>query len=211
MENNEQNQEIIPDEIQETQETQEEPTVQTKIRIENYFASYTWGQILLRGILAILLGISALLWPGRLLLALVIVTAAFWLVDGITLLIASFSGEVHGSVKAWFIIRAIIGILAGIAVFFNPVLSTIFIVWFMVIMLAVMTMISGVHEIIMGIKFKNGWLIFGGIIYALFSVTLIFAPLLAAGALVRVIGIFIAIGGIALSVFALKLRSASRG
>jgi uncharacterized membrane protein HdeD (DUF308 family) len=95
------------------------------------------------------MGVSAFLYPKSMILAIVIVTAAFWLVDGITLLVASLSGAVHGGVKTWFIIRAVIGILAGIAVFINPIMSTIFIVWFMVIMLAVMTMISGIHEIIL--------------------------------------------------------------
>lgn len=196
------------EEIKLQENLQEEPA-ETQIIITNHFASYTWGQLLLRGLLAVFMGISAFIWPGRVILAIVIVTAAFWLIDGITLLIASLSGTVHGGVKTWFIIRAIIGILAGIAVFINPIMSTIFIVWFMVIMLAVMTMISGVHEIIFGVKTKNGWLIFGGVLYVIFSLILISAPLLAAKPIVKVIGIFVAIGGIALSVFALKLKSAS--
>ena len=182
-----------------SQETPVEEPTETQIIITNHFASYTWSQILLRGLLAIFMGVSAFLYPKSMILAIVIVTAAFWLVDGITLLVASLSGEVHGGVKTWFIIRAIIGILAGIAVFINPIMSTIFIVWFMVIMLAVMTMISGIHEII-----------FGGALYVLFSLVLISSPLLAAKPIVRVIGIFVALGGVALTAFALKLRAAAK-
>jgi uncharacterized membrane protein HdeD (DUF308 family) len=171
--------------------------------------SCSWGQLLFRGLLALFFGIYAFMRPGKMLLILVIVNAAFWIVDGIFMLFASASGSVK-SYRGLVLFQAIIGILAGIAVFTYPVFSTLFLVWMTVLIIAVITMISGIKEIVLGAKTKNGWLIFGGIIYVLFALVVIHAPILAGGTLVSFIGIFVAIGGVALTIFSLKLRSAQK-
>ena len=141
------------------------------------------------------------------LVILVIVNAAFWIVDGIFMLFASLSGNVKTSYRWLVLFQAVIGIIAGIAVFTYPIFSTLFLVWMTVLVIAIITMISGIKEIILGSKTKNGWLVFGGIIYVIFALVVIHAPILAAGPIVKIIGIFVAIGGIALTVFSLKLRS----
>jgi len=69
---------------------------------------------------------------------------------------------------------------------------------------------GNIKEIVLGAKTKNGWLVFGGIIYVLFALVVIHAPILAGGTLVRFIGIFVAVGGVALTIFSLKLRSAQK-
>ena len=182
---------------------------QIKVAINKYM-SCSWGQLLFRGLIALFLGIYAFIYPGKTLLILVIVNAAFWIIDGIFMLLASGSGNVKGSYRGLVLFQAIIGILAGIAVFSYPIFSTLFLVWITVLIIAVITMISGIKEIVLGSKTKNGWLVFGGIIYVLFSIAVIHAPILAGGTLVSFIGIFVAIGGLALTIFAFKLRSAQK-
>ena len=183
---------------------------ETQIKVVvNKCMSCSWGQLLFRGLLAIFFGIYAFMRPGKMLLILVIVNAAFWIVDGIFMLFASASGNVK-SYRGLVLFQAIIGILAGIAVFSYPIFSTLFLVWMTVLIIAVITMISGIKEIVLGAKTKNGWLIFGGIIYVLFSIVVIHAPILVGGTLVSFIGIFVAIGGLALTIFSLKLRSAQK-
>jgi len=181
---------------------------ETQIKVViNKCMSYSWGQLLFRGLPAIFFGIYAFMRPLQMIFILVIVNAAFWIVDGIFMLFAS------GSVKSYrglVLFQAIIGILAGIAVFSYPDLCTGLLVWMTVLIIAVITMISGVKEIVLGAKTKNGWLIFGGVIYVLFSIVVVHAPILAGGTLVRFIGIFVAIGGAALTIFSLKLRSAQK-
>jgi len=126
------------------------------------------------------------------------------------MLLSSASGGVRGSYRGLVLFQAIIGIIAGIVVFTYPVFSTFFLVWMTVIIIAVITMISGIKEIILGSRTKNGWLIIGGIIYVLFSLVILHAPVLAGGTLVRFIGIFVAIVGLALTIFSFKLRSAQK-
>ncbi len=187
--------------------TPQEAQIKTVI---NKYMSCSWGQLLFRGLIALFLGIYAFARPGKMLLILVIVNAAFWIIDGIFMLFASASGNVKSSYRGLVLFQAIIGILAGIAVLTYPIPSTFFLVWMTVIIIAVITMISGIKEIILGLRTKNGWLIFGGIIYILFSIAVIHAPILAGGTLVRFIGIFVAIGGLALTIFSFKLRSVQK-
>ena len=187
--------------------TPQEAQIKTVI---NKYMSCSWGQLLFRSLIALFLGIYAFARPGKMLLILVIVNAAFWIIDGIFMLFASASGNVKSSYRGLVLFQAIIGILAGIAVLTYPIPSTFFLVWMTVIIIAVITMISGIKEIILGLRTKNGWLIFGGIIYILFSIAVIHAPILAGGTLVRFIGIFVAIGGLALTIFSFKLRTVQK-
>ena len=184
--------------------TSEESQIKTVI---DKYISCSWGQLLLRGLLALFFGIYAFTRPGKALLILVIVNAAFWIVDGLFMFFASITGNVKSSYRGWVLFQAIIGIIAGIAVFTYPILSTIFLVWMTVLIIAILTMISGIKEIILGAKNKNGWLIFGGIIYVIFALIVIHAPLLAAGSITRIIGIFVAIGGLTLVIFSFRLRA----
>ena len=176
----------------------------------NKYMSCSWGQLLFRGLLALFLGLYAFMRPDKMLLILVIVNAAFWIIDGVFMLLTSASVGVRGSYRGLVLFQAIIGIIAGIVVFTYPVFSTFFLVWMTVIIIAVITMISGIKEIILGSRTKNGWLIIGGIIYVLFSLVILHAPIIAGGTLVEFIGIFVAIGGFALTIFSFKLRSAQK-
>ena len=170
--------------------------------------SKVWWIVLIRGTLALILGLYAIFSPGQMLIAFVLVTGAFWLMDGMILLFASLSGQATNTNPWWAGLRAVIGILAGIAVFSQPVLSTVFIVWLIVIILGIVTIVSGVQEFINGIKFKKGWLVAGGIFYILFGIIVLHTPLMAAAVMARVVGIIAAVSGIALILFSFLLKKA---
>jgi len=167
--------------------------------------SKVWWIVLIRGLFALILGLYAIFSPGQMLVAFVLVTGAFWLMDGVLLLFA-VSGYATKTNPWWAGLRAVIGILAGIAVFSQPVLSTVFIVWLIVIILGIVTIVSGMQEFINGIKLKKGWLVAGGIFYVLFGIILLHTPLMAAEVLARFIGIIAAISGVALILFSFLLK-----
>ena len=170
--------------------------------------SKVWWIVLIRGILALILGLYAIFSPGQMLIAFVLVTGAFWLMDGMILLFVSISGQATNTNPWWAVLRAVIGILAGITVFSQPVLSTVFIVWLIVIILGIVTIVSGVQEFINGIKLKKGWLVAGGIFYILFGIIVLHTPLMAAAVMARVVGIIAAVSGIALILFSFLLKKA---
>jgi uncharacterized membrane protein HdeD (DUF308 family) len=49
-----------------------------------------WGWVALRGLVAVLFGIGAFVWPGLTLAVLVLIWGAFALIDGVLSLIAAF-------------------------------------------------------------------------------------------------------------------------
>ena len=181
-----------------------------EIKLNKNVLSHACWVVLIRGILALIIGLYAIFIPTKILVAFVVVTGAFWLVDGLILLSASLSGRVVNVNPWWAGLRAVIGILAGIAVFSQPVLSARFIVWIIVILLGVITIIYGEKEFVKGIRSNKGWFIAGGIIYVLFGIIVMHTPLLAATVMARIIGITAAICGISLILFSFLLLAAGK-
>src|SRR3954466_5474041 len=73
-----------------------------------------WQLMALRGTLAILFGVVALLWPGITLLALALLFGAWALLDGISLLANAFrQGRAHARWQDW--VPSLLAGLLGIA------------------------------------------------------------------------------------------------
>ncbi|MEU4225618.1 HdeD family acid-resistance protein [Nonomuraea sp. NPDC026600] len=165
----------------------------------------TWWLVLIRGILAVIFGILALIWPGKTLLVLVIFFGAYAIVSGIFSVFAAFR---HGAQsRAWLIISGIIGILAGIIAFVWPgktVLALLFVIAFWAI-------ISGVSEVFAGIQMRkvieNEWmLIIGGILSVIFGVLLLVQPGAGLLTLAWLVGIFAILYGIAMIVLSFEVK-----
>src|SRR3984893_18397807 len=80
-----------------------------------------WWAIALRGVFAIIFGIIALLMPGATMLALVLLFAAYLLVDGIFAIIAAVRASRRQERWGWLIFEGLVdlvtgGIAAGLAV-----------------------------------------------------------------------------------------------
>ncbi|MGD9531600.1 HdeD family acid-resistance protein [Pseudonocardia sp.] len=80
------------------------------------------------GILAIIAGVICLRSPVGTAVILAIVVGAFWLVTGVMELIAGIAGRGERS-RTWAIVSGIIGIIAGIIVLANPVISAVTLAW----------------------------------------------------------------------------------
>jgi uncharacterized membrane protein HdeD (DUF308 family) len=72
-----------------------------------------WWTFLVRGVLAILFGIAAFVWPGATLLVLVYLFAIWAIVDGVSTLVSAF--QERGRAYWWVaLIEGIVGVAAGI-------------------------------------------------------------------------------------------------
>ena len=70
-----------------------------------------WWALLLRGIVTVLFGLAALLWPGLTLFVLIVFFGAYALVDGILAIVAGIRGS-EGS--RWLLLaEGVLGVLAG--------------------------------------------------------------------------------------------------
>ena len=94
-----------------------------------------WWLVLLRGITAILLGIMLFTSPAATVTVFIMFLGVYWFVDGVVTLIASIKGRKSLSNWGWGIIVGILGILAGVVVFSQPlasaVLTTTFLIYFL--------------------------------------------------------------------------------
>ena len=164
-----------------------------------------WWVLLLQGIAVLILGILLITNTAITVTTLVVFLGIYWLIDGIFSLIQIFTktSDLHWG---WLLARGILGILAGMYVVRHPLWASILVPTILIIILAIQGIIMGVIGLIQAFK-GDGW---GagilGAINILFGIILLASPLIAVWILPIVLGIFGIIGGIALIIFAFKMR-----
>jgi uncharacterized membrane protein HdeD (DUF308 family) len=165
-----------------------------------------WWIMLLRGLLAIAFGIAALVIPGAVALALVIVFGAWAFVDGIFALGAAFGPNTQ---HRWMLVlEGIVGVLAGLVAWFYPALFGLTIVLF----IAWWAIITGVLEVIYAIQLRkeleNDWLyILAGVASVVFGGLILWRPGAGALAVLWIIATYALVFGVLLIGFSLRLRS----
>jgi len=148
-----------------------------------------WWIMLLRGILAIVLGLFAFLKPACMLIGVVQLMGLFFLLDGGLLIVGAITGHKGGS--RWLaLLGGIFYILAGIAIFSSPLLSALITEAFVIYLMACFVLITGIMRIATAIRLwkanAHKWLLLvEGIIGIIFAVVLIGAPIVSAVVLMQ--------------------------
>lgn len=162
-----------------------------------------WWVPLVRGIAAIVFGVLTFVWPGLSILALVLLVAAYWIVDGG----ASIWFAVKEKHWGWPFWGGLLSLVAGLVAALQPGIAT----FSLVLVIAIWALIRGAFDMYTAIRLRDEidfewWLGASGALSILLGGLLLARPGAGALALVYVIGGFaIAIG--ALLVFAsFKLR-----
>jgi uncharacterized membrane protein HdeD (DUF308 family) len=172
---------------------------------------------MLRGVLALLLGIGAITFPLSAVFAFTMVFAAYCFVDGIASLVAGIhGGREPGHRWGALVFSGIIGILIGILFLLMPLVATITYAFIVLVMLAAWAIITGILEIAVAIRLRREiegeWLLgLSGAISVLLGIGVIVlvipypaASILSAAWLIA----FFAVGtGIVLVMQSLRLRS----
>jgi uncharacterized membrane protein HdeD (DUF308 family) len=165
-----------------------------------------WWLILLRGLVSILFGVLAFVWPGLTLVTLVLFYGAFMLIDGVLALAHAIMGGNVGS-RWWLALVGVAGIVAGALTFMWPGLTALLLLFF----IAGWAIALGVFQIIGAIRLRkeidNEWtLILSGVISVLFGAILLVAPGAGALGLIWAIGSFAIVFGILMVMAALRLK-----
>lgn len=167
----------------------------------------------LRGALMLLAGLFALVFPGLTLTSLVLLGGALFFADGVLgLWSLSFGHAKTGNF--WFdIARNVLAVIAGAIILVSPLLATLFTVTFLIYFAGVQAIIVGVMEVIFVVRarelFASTWpVLLSAILYVLFGLMLLFAPLASALALVTVGGILAIVFAVGLFGLAWRLRKA---
>lgn len=148
----------------------------------------------LRGVLMLVAGIYAVLFPGAALLVLTTLAAALFVIDGILgLWTITFGGGKTGNF--WFdVVRNALSILVGVLILISPLLGALITATFLVYLVAFQAIFVGIMEIVVIVRerdlYARIWpVLLSGVLYVLFGLLLIFWPLAAAAALVMVAGV----------------------
>lgn len=98
------------------------------------------------GLLAVIVGIVALVWPGLTSLTLLYIIAAWMIVSGVADIAGAFMAGIGGGQRVWLVILGLLSIGVGIYFFVHPVSGALALLWLVGIYLIVL----GVLRIIAG-------------------------------------------------------------
>jgi uncharacterized membrane protein HdeD (DUF308 family) len=166
-----------------------------------------WWSLALRGVLAILFGIVAWVWPEITLTSLVLLFGAYLLVDGVVNIVAAVRGRT--AEPRWFpVVMGIAEIIIGLVTLLWPGVTAIALVY----LIAAWAVTMGAFAIFAAIALRRdihgeGVLAVSGILSILFGLIIGILPGAGAIALIWLIGTFAIVDGILLLILAFRLRN----
>jgi uncharacterized membrane protein HdeD (DUF308 family) len=177
------------------------------VEMLEYLSRYWWA-VTLRGALAVVFGVIALIWPDITLRALVLLYGFYALVDGLLALAALvIGGSLVSGRRGWLVVEGVAGIAAGVVAFLWPGITALVLLY----LIAVWAVATGVLEVAVAVylrrELRGEWLLaLGGIASVAFGVFLVVRPGEGAIAVVWLIGVFAILFGMALVGLGLRLR-----
>jgi uncharacterized membrane protein HdeD (DUF308 family) len=166
-----------------------------------------WWMFLVRGLIALAVGIFAIADPGATLGALILLLGAFFIVDGAFAVVKSLRAmRAHGS---WWLllVSGIVSIAAGIGVFAWPGLSALTLAY----LIGFWAIVTGIFEVVLAIQLRQAiageWLyVIFGLISIVFGVYVVLVPGLGLTYLTLMIAIYGFVAGFVLIGTAFRLR-----
>lgn len=169
--------------------------------------SRNWWVLALRGVLGILFGIVAFVWPGATLAALILVFGAYVFVDGIFAVIAGIG--MRRQMDRWWLIvlEGAAGIILGVLTFRSPDTTALVLLTF----IAAWSIVTGIFEIATAVQLRkliaNEWiLILSGVVSIIFGALLIALPGAGALSIVWLLGSYALLFGILTLLLSFRLR-----
>ncbi|HEX8404663.1 MAG TPA: HdeD family acid-resistance protein [Duganella sp.] len=171
----------------------------------------SWWVLALRGVLALMFGVLALLLPGPTVLSLVLLFAAYALLAGIVYLVGAARNRRHATgahALDWWLLLVLgaVSIVAGVLAVMRPGLAALA----LVLIIGVNALITGILDIVLAVRLRSHgragvWLLLAsGIASIIFGTILIVLPTIGALALVWLIGTYAIVAGILFMVLAFR-------
>jgi uncharacterized membrane protein HdeD (DUF308 family) len=166
-----------------------------------------WRALALRGLIALVFGLVVLFWPGLVLAVLSVLFGIYAAVDGAITFVPALRSPERGTQRTLPLTEGAIGIVAGLVALFWPGLT----VFGLVYVIAGWAVATGVLKVLTAMllraEIQNGWVLAGsGALSALFGILLVAVARSDVPFLAPFIGGFAVVVGLALVVFAFRLR-----
>lgn len=110
-----------------------------------------WGWLMGYGILSVLLGLAAFLWPFAATLAATLVVGAFFIASGVVSLGVAFLGRISEG-RGYAILFGLSSLVIGLVMAFEPTTGALSIT----MLVAIWLMVRGVLEIVLGARLRRG-------------------------------------------------------
>jgi uncharacterized membrane protein HdeD (DUF308 family) len=176
----------------------------------NTFAA-NWRALALRGLVALLFGLVVLFWPGLVFAVLAVLFGIYAVVDGAITFVPALRSSDQGARRWLPLTEGAVGVIAGLVAFLLSGMSANGLVYVIVGWAFATGVLKILTAIVLRAEVENGWLLAGS-----GALSVLFGILLAALAgsdvpfLAPLIGAFAVVVGLALIVFAFRLRERSR-
>jgi uncharacterized membrane protein HdeD (DUF308 family) len=147
----------------------------------------------LRGVIAIVFGVLAILWPGVTLLALAILFGAYALVGGVATMVAAFRRDQDAARRTAQVIAGLLGVAAGVIAFVWPGITALI----LVILVGAWALVTGAMEIWAATRVPGQWLaLVVGALTMIIGVIVLLRPAIGAVALGFTIGVYAIVAGV---------------
>lgn len=150
------------------------------------------------GVLAVIVGILILVWPGKTAAVVAAIIAIYAIVAGLVYAgLGIFSKTKGGWARIGHIVLGILFVIAGVVALFNLAATTAWLALFIGILVGIMWIVEGIVALsTLGDAASKGWSIFFAILSIIAGIILLFSPLWGAVVLWWLLGISLIVLGI---------------
>jgi uncharacterized membrane protein HdeD (DUF308 family) len=170
-----------------------------------------WRALALRGLAALLFGLVVLFWPGLVFAVLALLFGIYAAIDGAITLVPALRASDRGARRWLPLTEGAVGAIAGLVAIFWPGLTLNGLVYVIVGWAVATGTLKILSAILLRAEVENGWLLAGsGALSVLFGILLAVLAGSDVPFLAPLIGAFAVVVGLALIVFAFRLRERRR-
>jgi uncharacterized membrane protein HdeD (DUF308 family) len=170
-----------------------------------------WRVVALRGLVALLFGLVVLFWPGLVFAVLAVLFGLYAVVDGAITLVPALRSSDRGARRWLPLTEGAVGVIAGLIALLLSGMAGNGLVYVIVGWALATGTLKILTAILLRAEVENGWLLSGsGALSVLFGIVLAALAGSDAPFLAPLIGAFAAVVGLALIVFAFRLRERRR-
>jgi uncharacterized membrane protein HdeD (DUF308 family) len=167
--------------------------------------------LILRGLVALVVGVIALVAPAETIHGLLVLFGIFVIIDGVIAVVGSLA--TRDERWGWGIFLGLLGIVLGIVAIRYPQATVLA----MMLVIAAWALIGGMFQIYASVVLKSGgvkgwgWVLFGGLISLAIGILFFVNPIAGTATIVLIFGIYLVVLGIALLIAGFTLGSLAKG
>ena len=171
-----------------------------KDAIFSQYNGIPWWLMLIQGLSAVIFGVYSFIQPTVTLMFFVMIMGIYVLIEGLALLAAVFRAKTGHLKPSYVFIRALVCVMGGLFVVFNPLKATVATSLFLGFVIGFVAITNGVIDIASGLQVRigteNDWgAVLNGVLYLLVGMFFVSTPLLSAATIGLIAGVLAIIFG----------------